>query len=168
MSRAKRGWRLPDEGVGEQSRKAAAGILSVLSGLRTPAEVSAALGCSVNRYYQLEQRALEGMLRALEPRARGPGRRPEAEAQRLQREVVRWQREAARYQALLRTSQRALGLTAPPTARATAGKGPGKGPGRGPGRGRARRPRVRAKAVIEALERVEAPGGNVAVEGGAS
>jgi hypothetical protein len=164
MSRAKRGWRLPKEGVSEASRKAAAGILSVLSGLRTPAEVSQALACSVNRYYQLEQRGLEGMLRALEPRTRGPRQRPEVEAQRLQREVVRWQREASRYQALLRTSQRALGMTAPLTARAASGKGPGKGPGKG----KVRRPRVRAKAVIEALERIEAPVGSVAVEGGAT
>jgi hypothetical protein len=160
MSRAKRGWRLPKEGVSEASRKAAAGILAVLSGQRTPAEVSAAIGCSVNRYYQLEQRGLEGMLRSLEPRSRGPRQRPEVEAQRLAREVVRWQREASRYQALLRTSQRALGLSAPAAGRASSGKGPGKG--------KARRPRVRAKAVIQALESVEAPGGNVAGEGGAS
>lgn len=160
MSRTKRGWRLPKEGVSEASRKAAAGILSVLSGLRTPAEVSGALGCSVNRYYQLEQRALEGMLSALEPRTRGPRRRPEVEAERMQREVVRWQREASRYQALLRTSQRALGLSAPMTARTTSGKGPGKG--------KVRRPRVRAKAVIAALERAEAPVGSVSQEGGAS
>lgn len=156
MSRARRGWRLPKEGASETSKKAAAGILSVLSGLRTPAEVCTALGCSVNRYYQLEQRALEGMLAALEPRARGPRRRPEAEAERLQREVTRWQREASRYQALLRTSQRALGITAPPRA------GPGKG------KGKARRPRVRAKAVIAALERAEAPVGSLSGEGGAS
>lgn len=160
MSRTRRGWRVPKEGVSETSKKAAAGILSVLSGLRTPQEVCTALGCSVNRYYQLEQRALEGMLQALEPRARGPRRRPEAEAERLQREVTRWQREASRYQALLRTSQRALGITAPLTARAASGKGPGKG--------KARRPRVRAKAVIAALERAEAPVGSVSGEGGAT
>lgn len=160
MSRAKRGWRLPKEGVSEQSRKAAAGILAVLSGQRTPLEVSQALSCSVNRYYQLEQRGLEGMLRSLEPRTRGPRQRPEVEAERLRREVARWTREASRYQALLRTSQRALGLGAPAPERRPQGKGPGKG--------KARRPRVRAKAVITALERVEAPGGNVAVEGGAS
>jgi hypothetical protein len=161
MSRAKRGWRLPKEGVSEASRKAAAGILAVLSGQRTPAEVSAAIGCSVNRYYQLEQRGLEGMLRSLEPRSRGPRPRPEVQVQRLAREVTRWQREASRYQALLRTSQRALGLTAPPAAaRACLGKGAEKG--------KARRPRVRAKAVIQALESIGAPGSTVAAEGGAS
>jgi hypothetical protein len=156
VSRARRGWRLPKEGVSEASRKAAAGILAVLSGQRTPAEVCQALSCSVNRYYQLEQRGLEGMLKALEPRSRGPRRRPEAEAELMRREVARWQREASRYQALLRTSQRALGLGAPAPERRPLGKG------------RARRPRVRAKAVIQALERGEATAGSVAGEGGAT
>lgn len=156
MSRGKRGWRMPRQAVSAASRKAAAGILQVLAGLRTPVEVGTALGVSVNRYYQLEQRALEGMLQALEPRPRGPKVRPEAERERLAHEVVRWQREAARSQALLRTTQRALGLKEPVAAKEK------------PGKGRARRPRVRAKAVIQALEREEAAAGSVAEEGGAA
>jgi hypothetical protein len=97
---------------------------------------------SANRYYQLEQRALEGMLLALEPRPRGPRVRPEAELERLKREVSRWQREATRTQALLRTTQRALGMK----------EGRKEDAKEKPGRGRARRPRVRARAVIKALE----------------
>lgn len=139
MTRAKRGWKMPRHPVSEASKKAAAGILSVLAGWRTPAEVGTALGLSVNRYYQLEQRALEGMLTALEPRPRGPSPRPEAERERLTREVTRWQREAARSQALLRTTQRALGLKDLSPVKEK------------PGKGRARRPRVRAKAVIASL-----------------
>jgi hypothetical protein len=53
--------------------------------------------------------------------------------------VTRWQREAARSQALLRTTQRALGMRDPAPAKEK------------PGKGRARRPRVRAKAVIASL-----------------
>ena len=155
MSRAQRVRRLPHEGVGESSRKAAAGILQVLAGLSTPAEVGAALGVSVNRYYQLEQRALEGMLHALEPRARGPRRSPVAEAEALRRRLEHREREVSRYQALLRASQKALGLKAVVREK--------------PATGKVRRPRVRAKAVIAALERpAQAPpiSASVVGEGG--
>ena len=49
MTRAKRGCRMPRHEVSAASRKAAAGILQVLAGLRTPVEVGTALGVSVNR-----------------------------------------------------------------------------------------------------------------------
>jgi len=151
---------MPRQEVSEASRKAAAGILQVLAGLRTPVEVGTALGVSVNRYYQLEQRALEGMLQALEPRPRGPGQRPGAALERLEQEKIRLERELTRHQALLRSTQRALGLQA---ARKEAPAAPGK-------KGRARRPRVRAKAVIAALERsgVTPVGSSVSGEGGVS
>lgn len=157
MSGAKRGWRPPRPPASEGSRKAAAGILQVLAGLRTPAEVCVALGVSVGRYYQLEQRALEGMLQALEPRARGPRTSPGAALERLSREKARLERELTRHQALLRSTQRALGLK---------GEAPVKVK---PGKGRARRPRVRAKAVIQALERqaLTPVGPSVGEEGGA-
>jgi len=154
MSRPPRIRRVPHEGASETSRKAAAGILQVLAGLRTPAEVGAALGVSVNRYYQLEQRALEGMLLALEPRARGPRKSAAAEAETLRRRLERQEREVSRYQALLRASQKAWGLKAVTPA-------PGKG------KGKARRPRVRAKAVIEALEHSAASTEDGGSEGGA-
>lgn len=158
MSRAKRGWKMPRHPTSEASRKAAAGILQVLAGLRTPVEVGTALGVSVNRYYQLEQRALEGMLQALEPRARGPRARPGAAVERLEREKARLERELTRHQALLRTTQRALGMAPPVAAKEK------------PGKGRAKRPRVRAKAVIQALERAELTpaGSSVTGEGGAA
>ncbi len=90
------------------------------------------------------------MVRALEPLPRGRRRRPEAEIERLVREKARLEREASRYQALLRASQRALGL-ASPTAR-SADSRPTGGPGKKP-----RRPRMRAKAVIAELEAISAP-----------
>jgi len=149
---------MPRHPTSEASRKAAAGILQVLAGLRTPVEVGTALGVSVNRYYQLEQRALEGMLQALEPRPRGPRAKPGAALERLEREKTRLERELTRHQALLRTTQRALGMAAPPAAVKEK-----------PGKGRSKRPRVRAKAVLQALERAELTpaGSSVSGEGGA-
>jgi hypothetical protein len=140
MSRA-RGTRHAAEALlaSEPARRAAAAVLQVVSGLKTPAEASAAIGVNVNRYYVLEGRALAAMVRALEPLPRGRRRRPEAEAESLRRERTRWEREASRYQALWRASQKALGL-APPIKKEQAG--PAK---------RSRRPRVRAKALVAAL-----------------
>jgi hypothetical protein len=128
----------------EPARRAAAAVLGVLGGLKTPLEASQGIGVSVNRYYQLETRALAAMVRALEPLPRGRRRTPELEIERLRREKTRLEREASRYQSLLRASQKALGL-AP-----TAGKGADSKGTPGPGK-RARRPRVRAKALITSL-----------------
>jgi hypothetical protein len=134
----------------EPARKAAAAVLSVLAGIKTSSEACEALGVSANRYLQLEARALLAMVKGLEPLPRGRRRAPEAEMERLRREKTRWEREASRYQALWRASQRALGL-APAASKSADLKGvsaSGK---------RARRPRVRAKAVIAALSASMAP-----------
>src|SRR5260221_13686581 len=55
------------------ARKQAAAILEVLAGARTTGQAAEALGVSLPRYYQLEQRALEGLLSACEPRPQGRG-----------------------------------------------------------------------------------------------
>jgi len=136
----------------EPARKAAAAVLQVVAGLRTPAEASAAIGVNVNRYYVLEGRALAAMVRALEPLPRGRRRRPEAEAESLRRAMAKAEREASRYQALWRASQKALGLAPPPEK------------ARGSGAKRPRRPRVRAKALIAAL--VSPPSPAAAAAGG--
>jgi len=126
----------------ERARKTAASILQVMAGLRTPTEASQALGVSMNRYYQLETRGLLGMLKAVEPLPRGRRMRPDQELERLQHEKERAEREAARNLALLRGTQKALGL-APVKAVARDSK---ESTGR-----RARRPRMRAKALIAEL-----------------
>ena len=51
----------------EKARRYAAAILSVLSGQTTTAEGSAMMGVTLPRYYVLETRALEGLVKALEP-----------------------------------------------------------------------------------------------------
>jgi hypothetical protein len=129
-----------------------------MGGLRTPQEVSQALGVSVNRYYQLETRALEAMIRALEPRARGPARKPEAEVERLRRENLRLERERSKSLAVLRATQKAMGMAAPEQGRKEGRAGR-----------KVRRPRVRAKTVIAALEAETLPAPSPSpVETGAS
>jgi hypothetical protein len=45
-------------------KRQAAAILEVLAGARTPTEAATALAVSLPRYYQLESRALEGLVAA--------------------------------------------------------------------------------------------------------
>ena len=58
-------------------RRLAAVILDVLAGSRTPPQAAEALGVSLPRYYQLEARALGGLVAACESRPRG--RQPEVD-----------------------------------------------------------------------------------------
>ena len=126
-----------------EAMKLAVAILETLSGLVSPAEASAGLGISVNRYYQLETRALEGLVRAMEPRPRGRTLTAARERDRLKAENEKLKQELLRYQALTRTAQRTIGL-AP------------KGPKRA-GSARRRRPRVRAKTVLKQMAPQETP-----------
>jgi hypothetical protein len=82
--------------------KTAAVILEVLS--------SQALGVALSRYYVLEARAIQGLVTALEPRPKGKQQSPEAALRQSRQEVARLAREVARTQALLRVSQRTLGV----------------------------------------------------------
>jgi hypothetical protein len=116
------------------ARRMAAAILEVLAGARTPAEAAAALGVSLPRYYQVESRALRGLLSACEPRPRGPGRSVDRELAALRRDNQRLQRELGRHQALARAAQRTIGLPPPPPT-----------PARKPGK------RVRKRRVARAL-----------------
>jgi hypothetical protein len=100
----------------EGSRKArqhTAAILSVLAGEKTTAEASGMMKVSLPRYYQLETRALSGMVKALEPRPHGRAKTPEAEVAALTKENRRLRRELTRTQALVRAAHRSLGLRDP-------------------------------------------------------
>jgi hypothetical protein len=105
-------------GLGRQhSREAqrqAAAILEVLAGARTPTQAAEALGVSVPRYYQLEGRALSGLVTACEPRSPGRSSSPAQELAQLRRQHDRLQRELVRQQTLLRVAQRSIGLAPPP------------------------------------------------------
>jgi hypothetical protein len=128
------------------ARKVAAVILEVLAGLRTPAQAAAALGVGVPRYYQLESRAVRGLVEGCEPRPRGPGRSEAQELRELRREHERLQRELGRQQTLVRLAQRSIGLS-PPAPMSSNGKG----------KKRRRKPAARALAVAAHLQRDAAP-----------
>lgn len=110
-----------------EARKYSCAILEVMGGLRGPREAAEALGVSLPRYYILEARALEGLVKALEPREKGR-REPGAEARlaELTRERDRLKAELDRARALARMAQKAAGLN--PTG---SGKGDGKDEGKG-------------------------------------
>src|SRR5262249_21327375 len=105
--------RVRTDGVSGEARRQAAAILEVLAGVRTPSEVAAQLAISLTRYYIIESRALQGLLAACEPRPRGKVRSPASELAALRRECEQLRRQAARQQALLRVTERTVGLAAP-------------------------------------------------------
>jgi hypothetical protein len=127
--------------AGEPSRDAkrlAAVVLEVLTGSRTPPQAAAALGISLPRYYQLEERGCRGLLEACEPRPRGRQPTSEARLHMLTKENERLQRALARQQALVRLTQRTVGVPPPAPAKAT-------------GKRRRTKPRVRALRRAERL-----------------
>lgn len=124
------------------ARKALAAILEALSGEIGTGEAAELLGVSLSRYYQLEGRALGGMLAALEPKKRGYQKTPEREILALEAEKKRLEKELRRHQSLLRAAHRSLGL-----ARQVRKKACSKG---------SRRRRVaRGKTVLKTLRQEE-------------
>jgi hypothetical protein len=107
----------------KEAKRLAAVILEVLAGVRQPSQAAEALQVSLPRYYQVETRALQGLLAACESRPKG--RQPEManELATLQQHNARLQREVARQQALVRVGQRVVGV---PAAMSPAPKAAGK------------------------------------------
>jgi hypothetical protein len=79
---------------------------------------------------------MAGLVKACEPRSGKRTRRPEKELEELKKQVVRLERECARKQALLRASQRTVGIAVPAPKRKVK---------------RRRRPVVRALKMAEVL-----------------
>jgi hypothetical protein len=132
-----------------EAQRFAAVILEVLAGFRTPTDAAAVLGVSLPRYYQWEQRAVEGLVFACEPRHVGKVKGPQTEIKALKKEISRLHRDCVRQQALVRASQRTIGLAPPPAA---AAKPKGKAPRSGTGKTRRkRRPVIRAMKAAAAL-----------------
>lgn len=139
-----------------EAKRLAAAILEVLAGTRGPSEAAQVLGISLARYYQLETRALAGLLAGCEPRRRG-GRRGASELSTLRQECERLRRECARQQSLVRAAQRTVGLVqadSPPPA-------PQAGTAR---KRRKRRPKARALKVAAQLRQSEPAAGPVIEE----
>jgi len=142
--------KLRTEGVSAEARRQAAAILEVLAGVRTPTEVASQLAISLTRYYIIESRALQGLVDACEPRPRGRVRTPASELAALRRECEQLRRQAARQQALLRVTERTMGLTssAAPTSAKSENKSRKKRP---------RKPRARALLAAAVLQEAAPP-----------
>jgi hypothetical protein len=133
----------PFSDASPEARKLAAAILEVLAGAQTPGEAAWTLGLSLARYYQLEMRAMAGLVAACEDRRRkGRGHGGGQELAALRRECEQLRRLCARQQALARATRRTVGLTppAPPT------------PASGTGKRRKRRPTARALKMAALLQ----------------
>ena len=140
----------------EAGRRAAA-LLEVLAGECTPPQAAIALGVSLPYFYLLERRALESLVSACEPRSKGPAQ-PDLERQLSQREreLERCRRECQRQAALVRVTQRAVGLPGlADNGRSGSGKNgsspAGKGAGKGVGKVSGKRVRKRRRPVVRAL-----------------
>ncbi|HEY2588969.1 MAG TPA: hypothetical protein VGI81_24710 [Tepidisphaeraceae bacterium] len=135
--------------ISGESRKHAACVLEVLAGLRSPEQAAEALGLSLQTYYNLESRALRGLIHGCTPTPPGRTLMLLKQVRSLEIKSATLEKQLGRYQALLRNAQRAAGLS-PPTP-AAAGKSSG---------GRRRRPpAVRALRAVEALQRERPPAG---------
>jgi hypothetical protein len=123
------------------ARRLAAVILEVLAGGRTPTQAATALGLSLPRYYQLESRALAGLVEACQSKPRGRAANSVRELTQLRQHKQRLERELARQQALVRLTQRTVGVPPPPVPSKDAG-----------GKRRRRKPMVRALRAAQRLQ----------------
>jgi hypothetical protein len=122
---------------GREAKRIAAVILEVLAGTRSPPQAAQTLTISLPRYYQLETRAIGGLVIACEPRPRGRRRGPVNQAASLQAENERLRQEVLRQQSLVRLGQRSIGVS-PPAAN--------------PKAKRKRKPTARALVIAERLQ----------------
>jgi hypothetical protein len=106
----------PPPDTSRDAKRLAAAVLEVLAGLRTPAQAASLVNVSLPRYYQLETRAVAGLVRACEPRPKGRRRGPLNELAALTKENERLRRDLGRQQSLVRLAQRSVGLSPPPPA----------------------------------------------------
>jgi len=140
--------------VSPEAKRRAAVVFEVLAGLRTPPQAAEVLGLSVPGYYQLEDRVTLQAQYGGEVRPRGRQANGESKVAALAREVERLKQEVGRYQALLRLTQRTVGVPPAAPAKAAANK-------------RKRKPVVRAMRRAERLraEADQEAGAEPATEG---
>ena len=133
--------RRPGDVVGSrEARRAAAIVLEVLAGLRTPTEAGIALEISATHYYNIEARGLQGLVAALEPKP--PGKRPDLSLKiaELEGEKKVLAAELARTHGLLRMARNAIGI---------------RSPEREDSEGRTKKPRGKRKASVRARRAVK-------------
>jgi len=107
----------------KRARQITAAVIEALSGEVGTTEAAERLGISHSRYYQLEAKAIQGMLEAVEPRAKGPQMTPEREIRVLKAEKKTLEKELRRHQSLLRAAYRTVGLPARPAKKSSSKKG---------------------------------------------
>jgi hypothetical protein len=136
------------QGVSFAASQRAAAILEVLAGERTPRQAAAVLSMSLPNFYIVERKALQGLLKACEPQPKGPpAPGPERKVEVLELQLARCKRECQRQEALVRATQRTVGLPvspSPPTGKEKTGEKNGV-------RRRRRRPVVRALRAARTL-----------------
>ena len=125
-----------------EAQRAAAAILEVLAGVRTPTDAAAVLEIGVPRYYLWEQRAVVGLVAACEPRPLGKTPSARHQIAVLEKEITRLKQNCARQQALVRAAQRTIGLAPPPMPKPTT-----KATGKAGGRVAGKKPRKRRPVV---------------------
>lgn len=128
-----------------EALKRATVVLEVLGGLHTPRDAAGALGIGVQRYYILETHALEGLVKACEPRGRGPGQDPGKVIGEQAGQIQRLESEVRRLQALVRVSNRTLGIAGLKVPASQAGSGAKSG------RSKTKKGRARRTPVARAL-----------------
>jgi hypothetical protein len=135
----------PPAATPSEAQRLAATILEVLGGLCSPPEAAQALSISLPRYYQLEARALEGLVGALGPRPRGKQPSLENRVKLLEQQLDSARRQCARQEALVRVTRRTFGLAVAAQPKATP-------PARDPLGRKKRRPVVRALKAARVLQ----------------
>ena len=98
--------------IDQQARRKAAGVLEVLAGLRTAEQAAQSLEMSLPTYFNLETRALRGLLFACTPHPPGRQQAVEKKLRDAEARNAELQRQLQRYQALLRVAQHSVGLPA--------------------------------------------------------
>lgn len=148
------------EEVSEYGRERGAIVLEVLAGSMQVEEAAKRLGIQSPAYYNLENRAIRGLIKACEPSAKGPGENLHKKIRDLEQEITHLEREVRRYQSLTRAAQKAIGLqlsvekAAKPAPKAVKGNGKKKKPKPRKARGlraaeRLRKPTVQCLKVAE-------------------
>jgi hypothetical protein len=101
-------WLKERRDLDDMARRRCLLVLAVLSGVKPVTEAIAEAGMSRGSYYQLEEKALDGMLAALGPTP--PGRKPDqsAEIAELQAKVEKMEEEKRRAERLLLLTQKVV------------------------------------------------------------
>lgn len=145
----------PEMTASSQARRIATVLLEVLAGLRATGSAAKELGITPMRYYQIEERALGGLISACEPRPSGlpPERRDALELASLREQVRRQAQELNQARSVLRTTRRQLGVVTAPEPIAVK---PGMRKDGKPTKAKVRRPTVRALTMVRRLLKADA------------